>query len=122
MRPLLLLALSACGSLRPAPAPAPSLDPDPDPAAPPTAPETTPAALYAECASRVEGPEADGECSTDADCTRAGCGSEVCATTAAAADLMTTCEDRPCFAVLDTCGCHDGRCTWTLRAPASPPP
>ena len=68
---------------------------------------------------RVEGPEAAGECDADADCGRTGCGSEVCTTTAEAENVMTTCEDRACFAVLDTCGCHDGRCTWTVR-PAGP--
>lgn len=75
----------------------------------------TPASLYEECKDRVEQPQADGECTTDADCVRAGCGSEVCTTTAAAGDIMTTCEDRLCFHVLDTCGCHDGVCSWTLK-------
>lgn len=75
----------------------------------------TPADLYAECEARVEGQQQAGECTTDADCSRAGCSQEVCVTSAAAADVMTTCEIKPCFQVLDSCGCHDGVCSWTLK-------
>lgn len=94
--------------------------PPPADAAPPTA--STPAELYAECYERVEMPQTDGECTTDADCVRAGCGSEICTTATAAEGLMSTCEDRPCFHVLDTCGCHEGRCTWTLHDEMPEPP
>jgi eight-cysteine-cluster-containing protein len=106
--------LVACGG-RTAPPPEPTVAP-PAEVAPVSA---SPEGLYAECRDRVEGPEAAGECAADADCGRTGCGSEVCTTSAEVANVMTTCEDRPCFAVLDTCGCHDGRCTWTVR-PAGP--
>lgn len=88
----------------------------PPPAVPDAARQApTPASLYAECEQRVENPQAAGECTADADCAKAGCGSEVCTTMAAAAQVMTTCEDKLCFKVLDTCGCHDGQCTWTLK-------
>ena len=92
-----------------APAPPPLVEPGQ---------EKTPAELYAECEQRVEGTQQAGECTTDADCARAGCSQEVCVTASAAADVMTTCEIKPCFQVLDTCGCHDGVCSWTLKAEA----
>ena len=107
--------LVACGGRTPPPAPEPTAAP-PAEVVPASA---SPEALYTECRDRVEGPEAAGECDDDADCGRSGCGSEVCTTIAEAGNVMTTCEDRACFAVLDTCGCHDGRCTWTVR-PAGP--
>ena len=75
----------------------------------------TPASLYAQCRERVEMPEAAGECKTAADCGASGCGGEVCAATVHGA-IMSTCEVRQCFSVLDTCGCVDGRCVWSLRA------
>ena len=75
----------------------------------------TPEELYEACRDRVELPEEDGECETDEDCTRAGCGQEVCTTVAAAEDLMSSCEMRPCFEILDTCGCNEGRCTWSIK-------
>lgn len=80
----------------------------------------TPQSLYETCRDRVEGVETDGECETDADCARAGCGSEVCLPAKLAVDVMTTCEVRPCFSVLDTCGCNEGRCNWTLKTEISP--
>jgi len=95
------------------------------PAAPPaeTTPKPagtrTPGALYEQCRDRVEQPEADGECSGDADCVATGCGREVC-TTAAHADLTTTCEIRQCFSVLQSCGCVKGRCTWSLKDEVPP--
>jgi eight-cysteine-cluster-containing protein len=96
--------------------------PEPEPAPePPPVPTATPAALYAECEQRVEGPQKDAECTTDADCGTAGCGNEVCTSTAEKANVMTTCEDKLCFKILDACGCHEGECTWTLKSevPAS---
>ncbi len=101
-----------------------------EPAPPPPVDRATPTALYDQCHDRLELPEAAGECTTDADCGSVGCGKEVCTTTKAGAEVMSTCEDRPCFKVLDACGCHDGKCTWTLKAeapaaaplPASLPP
>ncbi|MBN2797690.1 MAG: hypothetical protein JXX28_00950 [Deltaproteobacteria bacterium] len=79
----------------------------------------TPAEQYAACRERVELPEQDGECAVDGDCTARGCGSERCVA-AVSPEGLSTCEDRPCFKVLDACGCHQGRCTWTLREPAAP--
>ncbi len=76
----------------------------------------TPEALYAACRDRVEQPEADGECTTDQDCAPAGCSGEICTTKAAGAEVMSTCEIRACYAVLDTCGCVEGRCAWSLVA------
>lgn len=92
---------------------APDPEPEPAPVADPDTP--TPASLYASCRDRVEGPEADGECETDADCKTAGCGGEVCTTVAEAANVMTTCDAKLCFSVLETCGCVEGRCSWALK-------
>ncbi|MFZ5476512.1 MAG: eight-cysteine-cluster domain-containing protein [Myxococcota bacterium] len=82
--------------------------------APPTARQ-----LYEGCKARVEGVETAGECQTDADCARAGCSQEVCVAKAVAPDVMTTCELLPCSIALDTCGCHDGLCTWTIKEGAT---
>ena len=82
------------------------------------APATTPAdpaALYAGCRARVEGAEADGECTADADCARAGCSLEVCVPASIAVNVTTMCDVQPCFAVLDTCGCVSGHCSWSLK-------
>lgn len=84
-------------------------------------PIRTPRAMYEGCRDRVELPEAAGECTTDADCTKAGCSGEVCTTASAAASVMTACEAWDCFSVLDTCGCHDGVCGWTLKLPLGAP-
>lgn len=75
----------------------------------------TPASLYGLCRARVEGPEAPAECTTDAECGRTGCSQEVCAPIAKAGDVMTTCEILPCFRALDTCGCQEGVCSWSLK-------
>lgn len=128
MPALLLSLLIACG---PPPAPPPS-EPPPGshaeqrarrPALPEgglkpmsEAPLDDPAAMLAACEDRVEGPSKPRECSTDADCARAGCSSEVCVSQAEAPNVMTTCEVLPCFAALGTCGCHEGTCSWTPRA------
>ncbi len=70
---------------------------------------------YALCKVRVEGSDTPGECTADADCQRAGCSQELCiSSTEAALGVMSTCEVRPCFAVLTTCGCHDGICAWSV--------
>ncbi len=99
----------------------------------------TPASLYAQCQDRLEQPQAEGECTTDADCTTGGCGGEVCSTPAGLADWMSTCEVKPCFKAVEACGCREGMCTWSLkdklpemkkpgnklpptRLPATPPP
>ena len=94
------------------------LEPSPSPTA---APSVTPAALYAECEARVEGPQQAGECSTDAECSTGGCSGEVCATSKAVAELMTSCDRKRCFDVLDRCGCNEGECTWTLKDAVAPP-
>lgn len=111
----LLLFLFACHRDPPA---------DPIPVASPPAelPELaptlyTPRAIYERCRDRVEAPEAGGECVTDADCTRAGCASEVCVASARAAEVMTSCEREECFGVLDRCGCVQGSCQWSLKLP-----
>ncbi len=130
---ILLLALaSACGQPEPgaeggeapvehrveAPAP-PAEAPEPSEAAPEPVNDTpvppSPQELYEACRDRVEQPQVDGECETDADCVRAGCSQEICTSTEAAADVMSTCEMRPCFEILDACGCVDGRCTWSIK-------
>lgn len=75
----------------------------------------TAAQLYGACQERVEGSSTPGECHTDADCSRAGCSQEVCVPAREAAEVMSTCERLPCFNTLDTCGCHEGVCSWTLK-------
>jgi len=105
------LWLVACSSKPTAPdVPAPS-EPAPAPA-----PAPDPQALYESCVDRVEPPQQPGECESDADCQKTGCSSEMCVATSHG-ELMTTCEVEPCFAVLQTCGCHDGQCTWSVAAP-----
>ena len=84
--------------------------------------QRTPAELYAQCLGRVEGSDADGECMVDADCATGGCGSEVCTSAEEAKGMMTTCEQRACFAALDSCGCHQGKCQWSLKAADRMPP
>lgn len=101
-----------------APADTPATSPEPGD---PVEPIEDPMALYASCEGRVEQPESDGECQSDDDCARAGCSSEVCTTKADASDIMTTCEVQPCFAVLDTCGCVEGRCRWSVKDSVPPP-
>jgi eight-cysteine-cluster-containing protein len=97
-----------------------------DPAVPPVTPPppapmvdgatADPKSAYARLRTRVEEPEKAGECKVDADCARAGCGSEVCTATASVSSVVTTCEVLPLFSALDACGCHEGSCTWTLKA------
>ena len=76
----------------------------------------SPDQLYGACEARVEGTSTPGECHTDSDCSRAGCSQEVCVATREVAEVMSTCERLPCFNTLDACGCHEGLCTWTLKA------
>jgi eight-cysteine-cluster-containing protein len=87
--------------------------------------EASPPVEAAACAEvvedRLEGPEAAGECTQDADCQAAGCSGEVCVTVASAADVMTLCEVLPCQAVLEACRCQDTLCRWTLRSSEAPP-
>ena len=123
--PLFIVLLAGCGAKSSAtPEPAPTEEPAPAPAPAPevkpaepeaTADAPTPESLYAECQQRVEGKQAEGECEKDEDCKTAGCGQEVCVTVANATDVMTTCEAKPCFTVLDSCGCNEGQCTWSLK-------
>ncbi|MEN0062484.1 MAG: eight-cysteine-cluster domain-containing protein [Myxococcota bacterium] len=116
----LLWACSAKPSAPEAPAEAPEAPapaPVPEPVAAPEPAPMSPEALYASCEVRVEQPQSAGECTTDADCQRSGCSSEVCTSAKMAGEVMTTCEIQPCFAVLDACGCHDGQCTWTVAEP-----
>lgn len=107
---LALVLFAACSAK-------PSTPPEaPAPEAPAATPEPVvedPKSLYAACEDRVEQPQTAGECTTDADCKAMGCSSEVCAA-AQSGPMMTTCEVQPCFAVLSSCGCHEGVCTWTL--------
>lgn len=117
---LLLIALLACPPVA-SPPPEPTAPAAPAPPEPPVVqePAALPAAspsaaeLYTACHDRMELPEADGECNTNADCAPIGCGGEVCAK-AGTTGLMFTCEDRPCFHVVEACGCHAGRCNWSL--------
>ncbi len=82
----------------------------------PTGTTVTPSSLYEGCRDRVEGIQVPGECTTDADCGKAGCSQEVCIASKNTGEFMSTCEVLPCFGVLETCGCHEGVCSWTVRA------
>lgn len=93
---------------------------------PATAPEAVaapekpvdPGALYDSCRSRVEGPEADGECAANDECDVGGCNTTVCTTkTVVKAGFMTTCDVEPCAPILDACECKSGRCQWTVKVP-----
>jgi eight-cysteine-cluster-containing protein len=124
---LLLVLACAHGPADPKPS-----DPPPPPVAPPVIlgeadaegkptvlgepPPTDPAALYQSCRERVEGKEAEGECTSDLDCTAGGCSGEVCVTVKDAATLSTTCDKLPCFTVLKSCGCISGKCSWTVNS------
>lgn len=57
---------------------------------------------------------ASGSCSTDSDCVRAGCSSQLCVPASEAEDVVTTCEYLPEYACLaqTTCGCVEGECRW----------
>lgn len=106
-----------------APAEAPASDPVAEPASDPPqaaanqadAPPLDAAQLYGMCRDRVEGPESDGECASDEDCVAVGCSSEICTTRDKGAGMMSTCDNKPCYAALDTCGCAAGRCQWSLK-------
>lgn len=111
---LFLALLVGCADDAPPPVPPPE---PPAEKAPPPAPALdlpSPEKLYAMCEERVEQPQADGECTSDDDCTRSGCSGEVCTTVAGAEGMNTTCEGKLCFQVLDTCGCVEGQCRWSL--------
>jgi eight-cysteine-cluster-containing protein len=77
---------------------------------------------YSRWHDRLELPEADGECTTNADCAVAGCGGEVCVSGARVAEVVTTCEVLPVFQVLDHCACQRARCAWQIKgSPALTP-
>jgi eight-cysteine-cluster-containing protein len=77
---------------------------------------TDPHSLYESCRERVEGTEIDRECVADADCVRTGCSSELCIAKSAAEGVMSTCEVRTCFQVLESCTCQGGYCRWVVGA------
>jgi eight-cysteine-cluster-containing protein len=114
---LIVASLWACSEaptppVEPPPEPPEKVEPPPDEAQPG---QPSPEGLYARCEERVEQPQVEGECSSDDDCVRAGCSREVCTSASSAEGLNTTCEGRVCFAVLDTCGCVEGTCRWSLK-------
>jgi len=75
-----------------------------------------PQSLYEGCRERVEGTETDRECAVDGDCVQTGCSSELCIAKSAAAGVMSTCEVRTCFQVLESCTCQEGHCRWVVGA------
>ena len=79
-------------------------------------PSLDPQSLYDGCRERVEGTETDQECTADADCVSTGCSSELCIAKSAAAGVMSTCEVRTCFQVLESCTCQEGHCRWVVGA------
>jgi eight-cysteine-cluster-containing protein len=120
-RALAILLLCGCAqpssSGAPAPAPTPVEPPPVAAAAPGTGsgsggPDAQ--ALYEGCRERVEGTESDGECASDADCARTGCSAELCVAKKGAEGVVSTCEARPCFQVLEACACRSGRCRWVV--------
>ncbi len=54
------------------------------------------------------------ECSTDADCAKAGCSGQLCVPAGKASDIITTCEYKEEYGCLKltSCGCNEGRCEW----------
>ena len=75
-----------------------------------------PAKAYEECKTRVEGADVAGECGADTDCVSTGCSKELCVSkTAAGEGLISPCEVLPCFSVLDSCGCNQGVCQWSVK-------
>lgn len=123
LRPLIAvataLALVACGGNgKKEPAPKEPVRQEQPAPAPAPAGGATPQELYEKCHDRMENPEEAGECKADADCATAGCQGEVCTTVPKSKEWNTACEQQPCFQVADTCGCHDGKCTWTLKKEA----
>ncbi len=54
------------------------------------------------------------ECSTDFECTPAGCSSQLCAPKEKASEIITTCEYREEYSCLEltSCGCVDNKCVW----------
>lgn len=70
------------------------------------------AAMKAQCISLNS--TGTGECTSDLDCARAGCSSQLCLPASQANGTMTTCEYVPEYACLaqTTCGCIGGSCGW----------
>ncbi len=106
-----LFVLASCGEVGPD---VPVVQEMPEPAVTPVAPPVQPAGLYEACRERVEHPEQAQECASDSDCKTVGCSGEVCVK-ASEEEMLTTCDVLPCYRVLDSCGCLDGRCRWTIR-------
>jgi eight-cysteine-cluster-containing protein len=79
-----------------------------------------PRALYESCRDRVEGTEADHECAVDSDCVKTGCSSELCIAKSVAEGVMSTCEMRTCFQVLESCTCQEGHCRWVVGIGKAP--
>jgi eight-cysteine-cluster-containing protein len=122
---VLLALLIACGGAA-SPPPStqvPVVSASPSEIAPPAVSDPsggapiTGADLYGQCRDRVEGAATAGECVTDADCSKAGCSQEVCVSASAAKSVKTSCERLLCFSALDSCGCHEGTCSWTVKEP-----
>jgi eight-cysteine-cluster-containing protein len=110
-----LMFVACSGSPPPATTPEPAPAPAPEAAPEPAPKKVSAQSMYDECKGRVEGPSAAGECTKDDDCAVGGSSGEVCVTTLFAAELVTAAEKMPCFAVLDTCTCQKGTCTWTVK-------
>lgn len=99
----------------PAPVPSAPVEVEPDHPEPKAAP-MSPQDLHTACLVRVEFPESEGECKRDGQCVATGCSNEICVPKSAMQDgVMSTCEQRACFEVLDACTCQEGRCRWTLK-------
>lgn len=111
---ILLAVVLACVRPEPPADPVPVLAPEPGTF---TAAIHTPRSTYERCEARVEGADRAGECTSDADCVRAGCSSEVCVPRAEAEGLVTSCDKDACFDVLDQCLCAQGACRWTVKLP-----
>ncbi len=79
-----------------------------------------PQSLYEGCRERVEGTETDHECTADADCVKTGCSSELCIAKSVAEGVMSTCEVRTCFQILESCTCQEGRCRWVVGLRTGP--
>ncbi len=77
--------------------------------------------LISACTTNQEQPPMEnksGECSSDADCAKAGCSGQLCVPEGSASGTITTCEYKEEYDCrkLTSCGCAQGRCAWAATS------
>ena len=70
--------------------------------------------LYEGCRDRLELRRVTNECVQDSTAPKAVVEVNY-ASQDVAKTMGSTCEVRPCFATLNSCGCQAGKCQWTLK-------